>query len=233
VVANRFLDQLPKATFSRLEPALETIQPPFGATLIEQNNPAEYVFFPLRGAAVSLTRTAQDGSMVEVGIVGWEGLAGTAALLDPGRQLDVAILQSGDGTMLRGRTSALRAAIDDDVTLRHAFFRYVNAFLMQIAQTALCNRLHVLEQRLIRWLLMLHERLGRDELRITQEFLSQMLGVRVAGVNEAIQSLERGGLITHARGMVTVLDRGRLEEAACECYEVVRREHERATASRQ
>ena len=233
MTTNRFLDQLPKASLSRLEPLLETIRPPFGATLIEQNESAEFVFFPVHGTAISLTRSLLDGSMVEVGLVGWEGLAGTAAVLDPGRQLDVGILQAGDGTMIRIRTSALRAAIDDDIVLRHAFFRYVNAFLMQVAQTALCNRLHLLEQRLMRWLLMLHDRVGRDELRVTQEFLSQMLGVRLAGVNEAIQSLERAGLITHARGLVTVLDRARLEESACECYEVVRREHERATASRQ
>ncbi len=205
---------------------LTRITPSFGQTMIHQGEPLRHGYFPLHGAVVSLTRAVEDGTLVEVGLVGHEGFAGVAAVLDPRRHLDTGVLQA-QGPLMQVPIDVVREEFGRNAEFREALMRYVNAFLMQIAQTAVCNRLHPLEQRLARWILMMHDRAGTDELRMTQEFLAAMLGVRLAGVNEAVQSLERSALIRHSRGLVTVVDRAGLEAASCECYAVIHREFER------
>src|SRR3712207_4428871 len=131
------------------------------------------------------------------------------------------------GTALRLGAAEFQRLVRDLPRLRTMLHRYTLALLAQIAQASACNRLHSLEQRCARWLLMTHDRVGRDEFPLTQEFLAQMLGVRRAGVNEAQQALSSAGLISYVRGTVTVHDRGSLERAACECYALIRGEHDR------
>jgi CRP-like cAMP-binding protein len=135
-----------------------------------------------------------------------------------------------EGALLRVPVGLVDEEIARGAEVRRPFFLYINAFLMQVAQTALCNRLHTIEARLARWLLMMQDRTQTAEMRLTQEFLSHMLGTRLAGVNEAVQSLERAALIGHARNRITVIDRPGLEETACECYRVVRDEFDRMRA---
>lgn len=219
--SNRVLARLPQ-----LHAETQILQPPYGKTLIEQGEPSLFVYFPLPGAALSLTRAVQNGTQVEVGVIGFEGIGGIAGVLDPRRSIDRGVVQA-EGTFGVIPVATFTDFLGRDAEVRALFLRYTNAFLMQVAQTALCNRLHLLEQRLARWLLMMHDRAQSDEMRMTQEFLSHMLGTRLAGVNEGIASLVRAGLIAHARQRVTVLDRAGLEAAACECYAVARAEMER------
>lgn len=221
--SNRILAKLPV-----LHGLAEVQQPPYAATLIEQNEPSLFVYFPLAGAVLSLTRSVLDGTQVEVGVIGFEGIGGIAGVLDPRRSMDRGVVQA-EGAFGVIPVATFAEELGRDAAVRALFFRYTNAFLMQVAQTALCNRLHLLEQRLARWLLMMHDRVQSDEMRMTQEFLAHMLGTRLAGVNEAIASLVRAGLIAHARQRVTVIDRAGLEGVACECYAVARDEMHRVT----
>jgi hypothetical protein len=162
-------------------------------------------------------------------VIGSEGIGGIASVLDPRRNIDRGVVQA-EGAFAVMPVPVFTAELVRDAEVRGLFFRYTNAFLMQIAQTALCNRLHLLEQRLARWLLMMHDRVESDVMRMTQEFLAHMLGTRLAGVNEGIASLVRAGLIAHARQRVTVIDRTGLERAACECYAVAKEEMDRVTS---
>lgn len=223
--ANGLLRLLPAATVNRLRPHLREINPAYGAVLLEQDARCEYGYFPLRPAVVSMTRQAEDGAMIEVGIIGFDGFAGTSTLLDPRIQRDRGVIQS-EGPLLEVPIALIREEFVHDAALRELIFRYIAAFLMQAGQSALCNRLHTVEQRFARWMLMFHDRTA-DELRMTQEFLANMLGVRVAGVNEAIRSAEEAGIIAHARQRLTILDRAGLEARACECYAAVKAEYDR------
>ncbi len=226
---NQLLHGLSAATLDRLKPHLREIAPALGSVLLEQDSHCEFGYFPLRGGVVSMTRQVEDGTMIEVGVIGFEGFAGISTLLDPRRQLDRGLVQ-GESKFLEIPIAFLREEIGRNAELREMMFRYTAAFLMQVAQTALCNRLHNVGQRFARWTLMMHDRLGGDDLRITQEFLAHMLGVRTAGVNEAIRDAEAKGLIEHGRQRVTVLDRKGLELQACECYATVKDEFDRVTS---
>ena len=226
---NQLLEAFSPRLRARFEQHSRKVTPVLGATLLEQDTHSEYGYFPLQGGVVSMTRVVASGSMIEVGVIGYEGFAGVSTLLDPRRQLDRGLVQ-GEGTFVEVPIDFLREEIGRDSELREILFRYTAAFLMQVAQTALCNRLHNVQQRFARWVLMMHDRLVGDDLRITQEFLAHMLGVRTAGVNEAIRNAEGQGLVRHARQRVTVLDRQGLETSACECYAVVKEEFDRVTS---
>jgi CRP-like cAMP-binding protein len=228
VIDNQLLQALPAATLDRLTPHFREIAPSLGSVLLEQDTRCEFGYFPLRGGVVSMTRQVESGEMIEVGVIGFEGFAGISTLLDPRRQLDRGLIQ-GEGSFLEIPIAFLRAEIGRDPELREILFRYTAAFLMQVAQTALCNRLHAVPQRFARWILMMIDRVG-DDVRITQEFLAHMLGVRTAGVNEAIRDAVAAGLIDHGRQRVTVRDRKGLEAQACECYAVVKTEFDRVTS---
>ena len=227
---NQLLSYLSASALDRLSPHLRRVEPPLGSVLLEQDTHCELGYCPLRGGVVSMTRQVEDGQMIEVGVIGWEGFAGISTLLDPRHQLDRGLVQ-GEGTFLEIPIAFLREEIGRNAELRELMFRYTAAFLMQVAQTALCNRLHNVQQRFARWLLMMHDRLLTDDLRITQEFLAHMLGVRTAGVNEAIQNAEAAGLVRHSRQRVAVLDRAGLEAEACECYAAVKANFDRIATS--
>ena len=226
---NRLLASLSPRLRARLESQTQPVKPAIGAVLLEQDVHCEYGYFPTRSAVLSMTRQAAGGQMIEVGVIGYEGFGGISTLLDPRHQIDRGLVQS-EGTFLQIPIAFLREEVGRDAELRELVFRYTAAFLLQVAQTALCNRLHAVPQRFARWVLMMHDRLSGDELRITQEFLAHMLGVRTAGVNEAIQNAEAEGLIEHGRQRLTVLDRAGLERATCECYAVVKTEFDRITS---
>jgi CRP-like cAMP-binding protein len=192
----------------------------------EIGEPIEHVLFPI-DAVYSLVNVMDDGRSVEVGTVGREGFVGVPVLLEGGYTSEHQAFAQIGGTALRVDTRDFRQLVNELPTLRTMLHRYTLALLAQIAQASACNRLHTLEQRCARWLLMTHDRVGRDEFPITQDFLAQMLAVRRAGVNEAQQALSNAGLISYVRGIVTILDRRGLEQQSCECYQLIRAEHDR------
>jgi CRP-like cAMP-binding protein len=223
---NLLLARLSSAALDGLAPHFTRIAGKLSVELIKNERPSSHAYFPLAPTVVSLVREASDGDGVEVGLVGREGFCSITALLDPTRQMDRGIVQS-EGDLLRIDAEELRRVFDVDREVRRTLMQFMNAFTMQVAQTALCNRLHKIEQRLARWLLMMRERVETDELRLTQEFLAHMLGTRIAGVNEAVRQLDRSALIRNARQRITILDPEGLEATSCECFRTIRIEYER------
>jgi CRP-like cAMP-binding protein len=191
--------------------------------------PIEHVLFPI-DAVYSLLSVMDDGRSVEIGTVGREGFVGVPVLLEGGYTSEHQAFAQIGGNVLRVSTSDFRQIVDDLPALRTMLHRYTLALLAQIAQASACNRLHTLEQRCARWLLMTHDRVARDEFPLTQEFLAQMLAVRRAGVNEVQQALSDAGLISYSRGSITILDRPGLEQRSCQCYALIREEHDRLAA---
>lgn len=176
---------------------------------------------------MSLVIEMQNGGTVEVGTVGNEGMVGTPVFLGAERSPTKAFCQV-PGECSRMPTAAFKKELAEaDGILRQLISRYAQAMINQISQSVACNHLHSVEERTCRWLLMTHDRVGSDDFLLTQEFLAQMLGVRRSSVTVAAGLLEKAGLITYKRGRITVLDRERLEQASCECYQVVRREYDR------
>ena len=223
---NSVFSRLNGATRDSLASRLSLVSPELGTVLLEEGTPATHAYFPVLPAVISLLKQDAEGGTVEVGVVGHEGFASVSALLNPDTQIDRALVQS-EGSFLRVESAVLFSLFDSEKELRHVMLEYVNYFTLQVAQTALCNRLHRIERRLARWLLMMRDRVGSNDLKLTQEFLSDMLGARTAGVNEAVQSLSRAGLIRHSRNRVLILDGPGLQNSACECYSAIRSEFER------
>lgn len=188
--------------------------------------PIEHVLFPV-DCVYSMLSVMQDGRAVEVATVGREGFVGVPVLLEGGYTSEHQAFAQVSGLAIRMAVADFRRLVDEWPRLRTMLHRFTLALLAQIAQASACNRVHTLEQRCARWLLMTHDRVGRDQFDLTQEFLAQMLGVRRAGVNQAQQTLSGEGLISYARGSLTVLDREGLERRCCECYALIRAEHER------
>jgi CRP-like cAMP-binding protein len=224
-VRNRLLAALSPADFSRLEPQLEPIPLPVRACLAEPNRSIEHVYFLEQGIASVVASTPQ-GRRIEVGIIGREGLTGLPVLLGTERSPHACFVQTA-GSGLRIQADALRRALGASSALHQHLLRFVQAFLVQMGQTALANGSHVIEERLARWLLMCHDRVDGDRLSTTHEFLSLMLGVRRAGVTVALRVLEERGLIATKRGQVTVLDRAGLEGVAGDSYGLCEAEYER------
>jgi CRP-like cAMP-binding protein len=187
--------------------------------LYEAGDRIEYIYFPRRGA-VSLTRS-QDGREVEIGTVGREGLVGSSVLLLTPLSVSRTFVQFG-GEAQRMRTADLLGAVAGNATLERLLLRYVHAFYDEVSQSVVCNRLHTLEQRCARWLLITHDRLGVDVLPIKQRFLAYMLGVHRPAATLALSNLHRLKLISTTRGKVTIRDRAGLEAAACGCYAATR-----------
>lgn len=222
---NRLISCLPAQDYSRLEPYLELVEMPLGAALCESGMQMRYVHFPTT-AIVSLLNIMENGSSAEVAVVGNEGVVGVSLFMGGETTLSRAIVQSaGHAYRLRGQH------IKDEFTragpMQHLLLRYTQALLTQMAQTAVCNRHHSLDQQLCRWLLLSFDRLPGTELIMTQELIANMLGVRREGVTEAAGNLQKGGLIKYHRGHITLIDRPGLEARVCECYDVVKREFER------
>lgn len=222
---NRLLELLPEADRKRLLGTMERISPKYGDLVFERNEPVTHVDFPL-GAVVSIVVIMEDGAMVEAGTVGNEGMSGLPLLLGAQRSPSRAFYQI-PGESLRMPARVFQQEIAARGALYDLAQRYAQSFLVQVSQSAACNRVHPVERRLCRWILMSHDRVGSDRLLLTQEIMSQMLGVRRASVSVVAGTLQKAGFIRYSRGALTVLDRAGLEASACECYAVLRAETER------
>jgi CRP-like cAMP-binding protein len=221
---NRILQLIPRAELRRLEPDLETVHVKMRDELIRANEPIPYVYFPLSGV-VSLVVEAEQRP-VEVSTIGNEGVVGLAVVLGATQSPMRAFAQVG-GEVRRIRPRVLTAHLERDGSLDKVLRRYIQAFMTQVAQNVVCNTRHSVEQRMCRWLLITHDRVGADEFPLTQDFLSQMLGVRRATVTVVAGILQRKGLISYFHGRMKVEDRRGLETDSCACYALVRREYER------
>jgi CRP-like cAMP-binding protein len=219
-VRNRLLAALPAGDFATLAPALQPASLDFKQVLHEPGQALQAVHF-VEGGMVSMLVPLEDGHLQEVGVVGREGVVGLPLVLGAKRSTTEAMVQM-QGPALRLGVVALRAAFDRSAPFRDLLLRYAQAFHTQVAQTAACNNHHPVDARLARWLLLLHDRAGRDEFPATHEFLSLMLGARRPGISVAAAVLQRAGVIAYTHGRMSVLDRAGLEAAACECYGTVR-----------
>ena len=222
---NRILAILPDADRHRLLPLMERVRLELKHVLYEPNAPVAYVYFPLTGV-MSLLTVMDDGSSIEVATVGNEGMVGLPVFLGAGSMPGKALSQI-PGDSMRMPAESFRREANAGGALQAILQRYTQGLLNQIAQSAACNRLHPMTERCARWLLMTHDRVGRDEFPLTHEFLSQMLGVRRATVTVATGTLQQAGLIRSRRGSITILDREGLENASCECYRIIREEYDR------
>ncbi|MCA1577127.1 MAG: Crp/Fnr family transcriptional regulator [Acidobacteria bacterium] len=223
---NRLLAALPKEENQRLRLFLEPVRVEFKQLLMQPGTPIPYVWFPHDFVASDIVEMA-DGSAVEVATIGNEGMVGTPLFLRETTTTAKAFAQA-PGTGMRMRAEDfVSEVIERGGPLHELLHRYTHAFVTQISQTAACNRLHTAERRMCRWILMMHDRVNEDRFPLTQEFMSQMLGVTRQSVSATAGALQEARLITYTRGMMTVLDRQRLETSACECYEKVRRQFER------
>src|SRR6267378_8407706 len=213
---NRLLAALPPEPYERLAPHLEPVSFALGDVIYESSAHMDYVYFPT-SSHISLLYTMLDGSTAEMGLVGNEGVVGISLFMGGETTPNRAMVQGGGGAF-RMKAKAMLDEFKRGAEFQHLLLRYTQALITQISQTAVCNRLHSVEQRLCRWLLMTHDRTHSDELQMTQEFISHMLGVRREGVTHAAQNLQEKGLISYVRGHIMILDRAGLEAHACECY---------------
>jgi len=222
---NHLLSVLPEADYERLLPHLERIPLALGLALYESGTAQGYVYFPT-DSIVSLLYVMEDGSSAEIAVVGNEGLVGISLFMGGETTPSRAVVQSA-GQAYRLKAVFLKQEFERGGALQHLLLRYTQALITQMAQTAVCNRHHAVEQQLCRWLLLSLDRLPSNELIMTQELIANMLGVRREGVTEAAGHLQAAGLIHYSRGKITVLDRPKLEQRVCECYAVVKREYVR------
>jgi CRP-like cAMP-binding protein len=227
---NLLLAALSRQEQTRLAPKLHRVQLALKDSLYEADEPIEHVYFPVNGV-ISLVTTA-NGKTAEVGTIGNEGMVGLPLFLRSDR-IHMRAFAQIPGESLRMAARDFRAEIrDPNSALSLQLYRYTQAFLVQIAQSAACNALDNIDQRCARWLLLTHDRIGEDHFPLTHEFLSQMLGVRRAGVTKAAGKLQKAGLVRYKQGEITILDRKGLEKASCQHYHVVRAEYERIFSRR-
>jgi CRP-like cAMP-binding protein len=222
---NHLLASLPAGVFERVAPQLKLVPMELGKVLYESGDALRNVFFPMN-CIVSLLYVLQDGSSAEISVVGNEGLIGIALFMGGETTPSRAIVQSaGHAYRLPGQVLKDEFHRDDETQL--LLLRYTQALITQMAQTAVCNRHHTVDQQLCRWLLLSLDRLNSNELTMTQELIANMLGVRREGVTEAAGKLQKLGVIHYNRGKITVVDRPKLELLCCECYAVVKKETDR------
>lgn len=222
---NRLLAALPRDVETRWMPHLEPIDMRLGDVLYESGAKVDYVYFPT-AAIVSLLYVTESGDSTEIAMVGNEGLVGVSRLLGGESTPSRAVVQNtGRGLRLGART--LLDEFNRSAPTLHLFLRYTQALITQMAQTAVCNRLHSVDQQLCRWLLLSLDRLSGNELTMTQELIANLLGVRREGVTAAALKLQKAGLIQYSRGHIVVADRAGLEGRSCECYAVVKKEYDR------
>lgn len=226
---NRLLASLPSDVYERVAGQVEHMRGNLKLISYEPDQPIDHVYFMHSGVA-SLVTIMEDGSSAEVATVGNEGFVGVPVVLDAERMPGRALIQI-PGEMSRLPAAILKEEMDRSSTLRSLLLRYTQALLNQVAQSAACNRLHSIEERCARWLLMTHDRVEADEFPLTQEFLSQMLGVRRPSVTVVASMLQKAGLIRYTRGSIRVTDRDGLEKASCECYRIIRAEFDRLVRS--
>ena len=222
---NHLLATLPPEDYARLEPHLEMVPMPLGKVVYESGVQMRHVYFPT-SSIVSMIYVMEDGSSAEIAIVGHEGIVGVSLFMGGETTPSRAVVQSsGEAYRLPGRI--LKTEFERGGPLQHLLLRYTQALLTQMAQTAVCNRHHTLDQQFCRWLLLSMDRLPSNKLIMTQELIANMLGVRREGVTEAAGNVQKAGLIEYHRGAITVLDRPGLEARVCECYAVVKKEFDR------
>lgn len=222
---NHLLAALPNDVQDRLFSCLKKVSLPLGKILYESGDVLEYVYFPT-DAIVSLLYVMEDGASAEISVVGNDGLVGIAVFMGGESTPSRALVQSA-GTTYRLTAQQFRDEFNSDSRVRMQMLRYTQALITQMAQTAVCNRHHSIDQQLCRWLLLSLDRLPNNRLIMTQELIANMLGVRREGVTEAAGKLQKLGVIEYHRGRITVSDRPRLEKMCCECYSVVKRETDR------
>jgi CRP-like cAMP-binding protein len=222
---NHLLRVLPEVAFERVRAQLELVPMPLGHVLYESGRPLRHVYFPTT-CIVSLLYVMADGASAEIAVVGNEGIVGISLFMGGETTPSRALVQSA-GHAYRLKSQVMKEEFTRGAALQHLLLRYTQALLTQMAQTAVCNRHHSVEQQLCRWLLLSMDRLPSNRLTMTQELIANMLGVRREGVTAAAGKLQAAGLIRYSRGQITVLDRPRLEAECCECYQVVKTEFDR------
>ena len=222
---NHLLAVLPDKEKARLFPQLERVPMPLGEAVCESGMPMRHVYFPTT-SIVSLLYVMEDGASAEIAVVGNEGIVGISVFMGGETTTSRAVVQSA-GHAYRLKGQLLKDAFFRAGPMQLLLLRYTQALLTQMAQTAVCNRHHSVDQQLCRWLLLSLDRLPTNELVMTQELIANMLGVRREGVTESAGNLQRAGLIHYSRGKITVLDRPGLEARVCECYQVVKKEFDR------
>lgn len=222
---NHLLSELPEDSFERILPHLQAVKLPLGKVLYESGDMLDFVYFPTT-AIVSLLYVMENGSTAEIGVVGNDGILGIALFMGGNTTPNRAIIQSA-GIGYKMKAKDLMDEFTRGGKFHNMLLRYTQALITQISQTAVCNRLHSVEEQLCRWLLLSHDRLESDKLVMTHDLISNMLGVRREGITMAARKLVKRNLIKNFRGTMTILDRAGLEEACCECYEVVNTEYNR------
>lgn len=222
---NQLLAALPEDVFLRLTPHMQKVDLPLGRILHEPDEPISTVYFPVQ-AMISLVQVMKNGSTIEAGIVGNDGIVDCAVYLGDASSSSRALVQMA-GNAIALPTQVLKAEFNRNGPLQAVLLRYVKALLAQLSQTAACNRFHSIEERLARWLLQSQDLTQASKLHLTQDFLSSMLGVRRASVTVAAGALQAAGLIQYNRGHIEIIDRESLKTAACECYDVIRAEYSR------
>jgi len=223
--SNFLLAALPDAEWARWLPQIEHVVMPLGKVLFESGSRPTHVYFPTT-SIVSLLYVMEDGASAEIAVVGNEGVVGISLFMGGASTPSRAVVQSA-GEGFRLKADLLMQEFNRAGPVMHLLLRYTQALITQMAQTAVCNRHHSLDQQLCRWLLLSLDRLRSDEIVMTQELIANMLGVRREGVTEAAGQLQQAGLIRYRRGRITVLDRAGLEARVCECYAVVKKEYDR------
>jgi len=222
---NQLLAALPDSEWLRWQSHLEQVSMPLGQVLYEPGATLSHVYFP-SDSIVSLLYVMENGASAEIAVVGNEGIVGISLFMGGESTPSRAVVQSA-GEGFRVRAQMMKEEFNRAGPVLHLFLRYTQALITQMAQTAVCNRHHSLDQQLCRWLLLSLDRLRKNELVMTQELIANMLGVRREGVTEAAGKLQKHGVIQYARGRITVLDRPHLEKLCCECYAVVKKETDR------
>jgi CRP-like cAMP-binding protein len=223
--SNQILRSLPEAERARLYPHLQLVPLTLGAVVYEPGARMRHIYFPTN-SIVSLLYVLENGASAEIAVVGNEGAVGVSLFMGGESTLSRAVVQSA-GFAYRLTRTRLKEEFNRHGQLLHLLLRYTQSLITQMAQTAVCNRHHALEQQLCRWLLLSLDRLESNELDMTQELIANMLGVRREGVTEAAGRLQKQGVIRYTRGKIAVLDRKRLEKLSCECYAVVKKESDR------
>ena len=217
---NRLLAALPAKEYQRLLPELESVTLAFAQVIYRPGDTIHHVYFP-NDSIVSLLAAENHHASLEVGMIGNEGMTGISVFMGVNTSRTLALVQ-GAGAAVRMKSAALRREADQLGSFHRLLHRYTHSLLTQMSLSSACNRFHTLNARLARWLLMTQDRIGSDDFRLTQEFMSNMLGVRREGVNRVAGDLQRGKLISYSRGHMAILDRAGLEEISCECYRIIK-----------
>jgi CRP-like cAMP-binding protein len=223
---NRLLAALPAAEYRRLLPELEEVTLPFARVIYQPGDTIRHVYFP-NDSIVSLLAAEDHHASLEVGMIGNEGMTGISVFMGVNSSRTLALVQ-GAGTALRMKAAVLRKESGHVGDFHRLLHRYTHSLLTQMSLSSACNRYHTLNARLARWLLMTQDRIGSNEFRLTQEFMSNMLGVRREGVNKVAGNLQRQKLISYSRGHIAVLDRAGLERTSCECYRIIKEDSDRS-----